>query len=98
VAFDRLAVGAATHSSLTLAMASVKAELGAGGQQEGAPGGEAAGISTLYHRYSVLFSKQPQVARERNCSPVQCRSVVREKAHPALALATIVTPMLAATA
>ena len=41
-AFSRLAVGAAENNSLALAVASVKAELGADGQQEYAPGGEAA--------------------------------------------------------
>jgi len=41
-AFSRLAVGAAENNSLALAVASVKAELGANGQQEDAPGGEAA--------------------------------------------------------
>jgi len=41
-AFSRLAVGAAENNSLALAVASVKAELGADGQQEDAPGGEAA--------------------------------------------------------
>ena len=40
--FCRLAVGAAENNSLALAVASVKAELGADGQQEDAPGGEAA--------------------------------------------------------
>jgi len=42
VAFSRLAVGAAENNSLALAVASVKAELDADGQQEDAPGGEAA--------------------------------------------------------
>jgi len=41
-AFSRLAVGAAENNSLALAVASVKAELGADGQQDDAPGGEAA--------------------------------------------------------
>jgi len=41
-AFSRLAVGAAKNNSLALAVASVKVELGADGQQEDAPGGEAA--------------------------------------------------------
>ena len=41
-AFSRLAVGVAKNNSLALAVASVKAELGADGQQEDAPGGEAA--------------------------------------------------------
>jgi len=39
--FSRLAVGAAENNSLALAVASVKAERGADGQQEDAPGGEA---------------------------------------------------------
>jgi len=41
-AFSRLAVGAAENNSLALAAPSVKAELGADGQQEDAPGVEAA--------------------------------------------------------
>jgi len=41
-AFSCLAVGAAGKNSVALAVASVKAELGADGQQEDAPGGEAA--------------------------------------------------------
>jgi len=41
-AFSRLAVGAAENIGLALAVASVKAELGADGQQEDAAGGEAA--------------------------------------------------------
>jgi len=41
-AFSRLAVGAAENNSLALAVASVKAELGADRQQEDAPGGEPA--------------------------------------------------------
>jgi len=40
--FSRLAIGAAENSSLALAVASVKAELGADEQQEDAPGCEAA--------------------------------------------------------
>jgi len=46
-AFSRLAVGAAENSSLALAVASVKAELGVDGQQEDAPGGEAAENSVV---------------------------------------------------
>ena len=41
-AFSRLAVGGAENNSLALAVASVKAELGVDGQQEDAPGGDAA--------------------------------------------------------
>jgi len=41
-AFSRLAVRAAENNSLALVVASVKAELGADGQQKDAPGGEAA--------------------------------------------------------
>ena len=41
-ASSHLAVGAAENNSLALAVAFVKAELGVDGQQEDAPGGEAA--------------------------------------------------------
>ena len=44
-AVSRLAAGAAENNSLALVVVSFKAELGADGQQEDAPGGEAAGIA-----------------------------------------------------